>query len=101
MTKSPVSLAGTGSPSAVMIAASMPGSAMPPEPGFIGSRPRPYGLPTIGPPVSVAHMWSMTGTSSFRTSFCSHSQAGAFSTSPAQNTRSSELRSKPRAASTP
>ena len=47
--------------------------------------PMPYGLPKIGPPVSVCHMWSMTGMRSSNTLFWSHSQAGGLSTSPAQN----------------
>jgi hypothetical protein len=84
---------GTGSPSAVRITASIPGSGTPDEPGLIGSMPRPYGLPKIGPAVSVCHIWSITGMRSCSTCFCSHSQAGAFSTSPAQNTRSSDERS--------
>ena len=79
----------------------MPGSTIPPDPGLMGSMPRPQGLPTMGPAVSVCHMWSMTGIRSSSTSFCSHSQAGALSTSPAQKTLISEPRSEPRAGSVP
>ena len=89
----PFSPGAHGSPSGVMTTASTPGMGMPDEPGLMGSMPRPYGLPNTGPPVSVCHMWSITGTRSPRTSFCSHSQTGALSTSPAQNTRSSSDRS--------
>ena len=53
--------------------------------GLDRQQPRPYGLPKIGPPVSVCHMWSITGMRSSKTSFWSHSHAGGLSTSPAQN----------------
>ena len=56
MTMIPFSPAGSGWPSGVTTAASMPGSGMPAEPGLIGSRSMPYGLPNTGPPVSVCHM---------------------------------------------
>ncbi len=45
----------------------------------------------MGPAVSVCHMWSMTGMRSSKTVFWSHSQAGAFRTSPAENNRSRVL----------
>ena len=88
-TMMPFSPTAHGSPSGVTTAASMPGIGMPAEPGLIGSRLMPYGLPNTGPPVSVCHMWSMTGMRFSSTLFCSHSQAGALSTSPAHTTRSS------------
>lgn len=62
---------------------------------------QPYGFPTIGPLVSVCHMWSMTGMRSAKTSFWNHSQAGGLSTSPAQTTRSTDDRSWRRLGSAP
>ena len=53
MTKIPFSPAAQGSPSGVSTTASIPASGTPEEPALIGSVAMPYGLPTIGPPVSV------------------------------------------------
>ena len=53
MTSTPFSFGAHGSPSGVTTAASTPGSAMPADPGLIGSSEIPYGLPSTGPPVSV------------------------------------------------
>ena len=66
--------------------ASMPGIGIVAEPALMGSREIPSGFANTGPPVSVCHMWSITGTWSSKTFFCNHSHAGAFNTSPAQNT---------------
>ena len=52
----PFSFGPHGSPSIVTTAASMPGSGIVADPGLIGSRSMPYGLPKTGPPVSVCHM---------------------------------------------
>ncbi len=101
MAKIPFSPGPHSAPSGVTTRASMPGSGIPDDPGLMGSIPSPQGLPTMGPEVSVCHMWSMTGIRSSSTSFWSHSQAGALSTSPAQKTRSSEPRSCSRATSAP
>ena len=84
----PFSPVAHGVPSSETTAASIPGSGIAADPGLIGSKPRPYGLPNTGPLVSVCHMWSMTGTRPPRIVFCSQSQAGGLSTSPAQTTRS-------------
>jgi len=58
----PFSPGSQAAPSARTTAASIPASGMPADPGLIGSRPIPSGLPNTGPPVSVCHIWSMTGT---------------------------------------
>jgi hypothetical protein len=52
----PFSPAAQGWPSIVRTAASMPGRGMPADPGLIGMRLIPYGLPKMGPLVSVCHM---------------------------------------------
>ncbi len=67
----------------------------------MGSMAMPYGLPKTGPPVSVCHMWSMTGMRSPSTRRWNHSQAGGLRTSPAHTTRLSDVRSKPSATFSP
>src|SRR5205807_9075988 len=102
MTMMPFSFVPTGVPSVGdTTSASIPGKGMVAEPGLIGSKSSPYGLPKTGPPVSVCHMWSSTGTRSFNTFFCSHFHAGAFNTSPAQKTLSREEWSNLRGGSSP